>query len=125
MAVSSITSCSTYYKASFTNTPDSKEQIKFYGAGYDSFYGSHNLMPEWIIAYPKSARDETNNIVEAKDFTSFSGDKDSKLDALTGYIIVDPASRVESKLSRKLYRGDGSSYISELPFNGSHRLKQK
>lgn len=117
-----ISSCGGYYKASHFSSSNSQEQIKFFGAGYDAFYGSHNLMPTWSIIYPSSARNSSTNTVQAKDFTAFSGDKDARLDSLTGYIIVDPESKVDARLVRKLYRRDGSSYIAELPFNGSYRL---
>ena len=118
-----LSGCSNWhYDVEFTKN-DSTEQIDFIGGGYDVLYGEALMYP-YSISYPDSARDRTTNTVHAKDFSSFTGGKLERLSMLIGFIVVEPKNRLEVQLAVKLTRGDGSTYMSELPINGKYKLRE-
>jgi len=82
------------------------------------------LLSPYSISYPDSARDPSTNTVNAEDFSSFITGNKERLSNLTGFVVVEPNNKVEVRLASRLTRGDGSRYMSELPINGEHKLKE-
>ncbi len=115
-----LSSCSWHYEA-YYHSDNGNETVEFELTGYDVLYGE-SLGGDYTIVYPSSARDRATNTVQAKDFTQVGQVPTEKI---TGYIVVEPHRKVESRLVEEKKRYDGSVYASEMPFNGAYKLKSK
>lgn len=119
-----VSSCSWGYKAHLESKTSGEEQVSFTLSGYDLLYGEP-VPSTWYIDYPRSARNPLTNKIAAEDINQFTGDKYANKESLSGYMIVDPNSKVDVQLFRRMTRADGSSYEAELPFNGSYRISEQ